>query len=111
MKKISTLIVFIALFAAGYLMWPNLKALFVTEAPAPAPAGKLMAIEDYVRQNISALSPEKEVLGGTYYVTEISASDGVGVVSYEDGHNAYTADFTYVSDDRTGHTITSFKIR
>lgn len=76
-----------------------------------APAGRLMSIEDYVTQNISALSPEKEVLGGTFYVTEIVAADGRGVVSYEDGHIAFTADFTYETSPQSGHEITSFIIR
>lgn len=79
--------------------------------PAPAPSGKVMSIESYVRQNISALSPEKEVLGGTFYVTDIQAVDGKGVVSYEDGHIALIADFAYTADDRTGIQITSFVIR
>jgi hypothetical protein len=110
MKKslLFTIIILIAVGAAAYMWYPVLK-------PAPdveqAPAGKLMSIEDYVSQNISALSPDKEVVGGKFFVTEISAGDGRGVVQYEDGHIAYTADFTYVSDDRTGHEITSFIIR
>lgn len=62
----------------------------ITEGTAVSPD-----IEQYVSDNISSLSPEPEVLGGTYYVTSIAAADGKGVVSYEDGHNAYTADFTY----------------
>lgn len=57
-------------------------------------------VEAYVRANISSLSPQKEVLGGTFYVTEFDARNGRGTVSYEDGHVAYEADFTYrVSDD------------
>lgn len=70
-----------------------------------------MAIEDYVSQNISTLSPEKEVLGGQFYVTAIEAEDGKGTVSYEDGHVAFTADFTYTTDIEKGHTITSFSIK
>ncbi len=79
----------------------------VVEIPAP----KLMSIESYVTQNISELSPIKESVGGTFYVTDIKAENGVGVVSYEDGHNAYTADFTYEMNDSTGIKITTFIIR
>jgi hypothetical protein len=75
------------------------------------PSGKLMSIESYVTQNISTISPEKEVLGGTFYVTEIEASDGSGIVKYEDGHNAFVADFTYTASDREGIDITSFIVR
>ena len=55
---------------------------------AEVPEGKLMSIESYVSQNISELSPEKAVLGGTFYVTEIQVADGKGTVEYEDGHIA-----------------------
>jgi hypothetical protein len=110
MKKsiLFTVILLIAIGAAAYMWYPTL-----TVAPdvEQAPAGKLMSVEDYVSQNISALSPEKEPVGGKFFVTEIYAADGRGTVSYEDGHVAYTADFTYESDDRTGHKITSFLIR
>lgn len=107
-KTLFVVVLLVAVGAAAYMWYPNL-----TIAPdiEQAPAGKLMSIEDYVSQNISALSPEKEVLGGKFFVTEISAADGRGTVSYEDGHVAYIADFTYTSDDRTGHEITSFIIR
>lgn len=67
-------------------------------------------IEAYVTENISRLSPEPEVLGGTYYVTAIEASASAGTVSYEDGHNAYTADFTYTQGP-TGVSVDSFVIR
>lgn len=75
--------------------------------------GKLMSIESYVTQNISLLSPEKEVLGGTFYVTKIEVEPGEqkGYVEYEDGHNAFSADFTYTADDRSGIEITSFVMR
>lgn len=64
----------------------------------------------YVYKNISKLSPEKEVLGGTFYVTNITADSGVGTVSYEDGHNAFTADFSYVFSDTGEVKITRFEI-
>lgn len=75
--------------------------------------GKLMSIESYVTQNISLLSPEKEVLGGTFYVTkiEVEPEEKKGYVEYEDGHVAFAADFTYTADDVEGITITSFVIR
>jgi len=101
-------IVLIAVGAAAYMWWPNVQ---IPSDIEQSPAGKLMSVEDYVSQNISALSPVKEELGGKFYVTNITANDGRGVVSYEDGHMAYTADFTYTSSDRTGHEITSFVVR
>ena len=110
MKKISIVIILISIFAVGYMWWPNL----ISEngnIDGKVPQGKLMSVESYVSQNISELSPVKEVLGGKFYVTQVEVLDGRGVVSYEDGHMAYTADFSYTSSDRTGHTITSFVVR
>jgi len=68
-------------------------------------------VERYIAENISRLSPEPEVLGGTYYVTAIEAANGAGTVSYEDGHNAYTADFTYTQNADGTVSVTSFVIR
>lgn len=70
-----------------------------------------LSVEDYVRQNISTLSPAKEQLGGTFYVTQIEAHGGAGTVSYEDGHNAYTADFRYTVDESGAPAVTSFTLR
>lgn len=74
------------------------------------PAQDRQSVEEYVAQNIADLSPELEVLGGTYFVTAIEAKDGSGTVSYEDGHNAYTADFTY-TEGADGIAIDTFVIR
>ncbi len=71
---------------------------------------RIMSIEDYVKQNISTLSPEKETVGGKFFVTEIQTTGNTGVVKYEDGHNAYVADFTFTTSE-TGHKINSFIIR
>ena len=49
-------------------------------------------VENYIRDNISALSPEPAVLGGTFYVTSIQfISPNSSVVDYEDGHIALSA--------------------
>lgn len=69
------------------------------------------SIEEYVSKNISNLSPIKEQLGGKFYLTSIEAHGGEGIVEYEDGHNAYTADFTYKTDESGKVSVTSFKIR
>lgn len=69
------------------------------------------SVEEYVRKNISTLSTEPEVLGGTFYVTNFEANNGSGVVSYEDGHNAYTADFTYATNESGAVSVDSFVVR
>lgn len=104
--------VFIVLFI-GVALWFFLAGQVAT-APQSANSEnsmRVMSIESYVTTNISLLSPIKEQLGGTFYVTKIEASDGAGTVEYEDGHNAYTADFTYDTNEQTGITIKSFIIR
>lgn len=68
-------------------------------------------VDLYITENISRLSPEPEVLGGTYYVTNVVSSNGMGVVSYEDGHNAYTADFTYSVNAEGAISIDTFVVR
>lgn len=107
MKKLIVILTPVIVVAAAAL----LVILFAMPSTPEQPTGKLMSIESYVTQNISELSPRKEVLGGTFHVTDVSVADGKGVVSYEDGHNAYTADFTYEAADQTGIHITSFTVR
>jgi hypothetical protein len=69
-------------------------------------------LENYFKENISTISPEKETLGGKFYITDLKLNDGTsGVVSYEDGHVAFVADFTYSISSEGGVTINSFKIR
>lgn len=68
---------------------------------------RYMDIETYIRNTISEISPVKEQLGGTFYVTNIETGGGVGSVEYEDGHNAYVADFTYeISADGKPEVLT-----
>jgi hypothetical protein len=120
MNKIALLaIIIIAVGIGGFFAYDsNTPEPTPTPQETPttttdAPQGKLMSVEAYITQNISALSPIKETMGGTFYVTEIEVEpeENKGKVEYEDGHNAYVAEFTYTSNDRTGHTITSFVVR
>ncbi len=73
-----------------------------------------VSIEQYVKNNISGLSAEAgapEVLGGTFYVTSIKAASGTGTVAYEDGHNAYSADFTYTTDKDGLVSVKTFVVK
>ncbi len=72
---------------------------------------RVMSIENYVTLYISELSPVPEELGGRFYVTDIRVNNGKGVVNYEDGHNAYVADFSYSYEDNEAIKMESFKIR
>lgn len=101
MKKIAVGVGIIAIAAIGAL-------LYVTPARAPISS---QTVEEYVAKNISALSPVKEDVGGTFYVTQIEVREWKGVVSYEDGHNAYTADFEYEIDAVGAPRVSTFVIR
>ena len=56
-------------------------------------------VEAYIRQNISDLSPEPAVMGGTFQVTDVAFRTGNrAIVKYEDGHIALRALATYEVD-------------
>lgn len=102
----------------GVQRWPgtpifNDASPMQEQAATSAPTGKYMGIEAYVTAFISDLSPKKERLGGAFYVTKIEITGSTtGVVEYEDGHDAYVADFTYATDPATARPeVTSFTIR
>lgn len=75
------------------------------------PCGKAeekLAVEKYLKENISSISPKEEVLGGKFYVTEIVwEGDGYGKVIYEDGHILLKAlfDYTIRKIDRNRYTV------
>jgi hypothetical protein len=47
---------------------------------------------EYIKENIENISPIDPVLGGNWYVTDMSFGSGNSIiVSYEDGHIAATA--------------------
>ena len=100
------IIVILAIFGIGAWLYSNR-----TDTDPAEQSARYMDIESYVRNSISELSPVKEQLGGTFYVTSIETHGGTGIVSYEDGHNAYTADFTYTIDEEGKPTIDSFIVR
>ena len=65
----------------------------------------------YLEENISELSPEDAVLGGTFYVTNIEfPEEGIAVVSYEDGHIALEAKADYIITSNNEVEINSFTI-
>jgi hypothetical protein len=69
------------------------------------------AVFEYLKNNISELSPEKEVLGGTFYITSIDFLDENNLIAgYEDGHIALTAEVEYEYIDVNNIAINSFNI-
>ncbi len=70
-----------------------------------------MDLQTYLNLHIQELSPVQETLGGTFYVTAVSAANGKGVATYEDGHAQYIADFSYTESDTSGYSVTKFRVR
>lgn len=101
----------------GVERWPDTPVLTSPssdiQSATSVPTEKHMGIEAYVTAFISELSPQKEQLGGTFYVTRIEITGSTtGIVEYEDGHNAYVADFSYATDPETARPeVTKFTIR
>ena len=56
-----------------------------------------LLVENYFKENIRAITPEKPVLGGQWYVVivDINESDRSGIVVYEDGHIQRSGSFRY----------------
>ncbi|MBI5134120.1 MAG: hypothetical protein HZA81_01920 [Candidatus Taylorbacteria bacterium] len=100
----TALALLLALAALAYAFSP--KAPQPTEEQVQA-----SSLFEYFQTNISALSPEKEVLGGKFIVTEINMRDGEGTVFYEDGHNAFIGDFTYSAKRDGTASVETFTLR
>lgn len=63
-------------------------------------------VEEYFKNNISALSSEEAVLGGTWYVTSVEfLSDYTANIYYEDGHIARKFFVSFSYDKSSGIII------
>lgn len=104
MKKFGILLILVAIVVLGFF-------LLKEEKTNEIPVAKQELVEDYIRENISSLSPEEEVLGGSFYVTSVDFEDENScLVEYEDGHIALKAraEFEVSSDEQV--EITSFQV-
>ena len=82
-----TILVILAAVALALVVYEN-----VYKSTDPFSSSQKKLLENYIKENISALSPVKEVLGGKFYVTDIKwQNDGSMLVKYEDGHIALEA--------------------
>lgn len=61
----------------------------------------IILVEKYIRENIQTIAPDKPVLGGSWYVTnvQIMPITTTGVVNYEDGHIQSSFGFKYIRAD------------
>ena len=63
--------------------------------------------ETFLSENLSTLSPEKEVLGGSFYLTNVYWQDmNSAIIEYEDGHIALRAKVVFAE----GFELESFEI-
>ncbi len=68
------------------------------------------AVNTYLENNISDLSPEEAVLGGSFYITSVSfTEEDVSIVNYEDGYTVLTAEANYTFNNGEIE-IKSFKL-
>lgn len=68
-------------------------------------------ISSYLENNISELSPEKEVLGGKFFITSLDfLSDEKLVIEYEDGHIALKAEVDFKYLNQADIVVENFKI-
>jgi hypothetical protein len=111
MKKILILILLVTAVVGGYYIWQNeAREPQVEPVDVLTRAEVLSAVSNYVESHISELSPEKEVLGGTFYVVSIDYLENKGIVNYEDGHIALSSTFNFEVDGEKNVTITDFRI-
>jgi hypothetical protein len=103
-------LIFILILGLGFIAFTVLERSAEPRLTADPEIQNPDTVTSYISRNISALSPEKAVLGGTFYVTNITLDAGTGTVEYEDGHNAFVADFTYGFEDDGSVRVTSFEI-
>lgn len=70
------------------------------------------ALKNYLRDNLSTLSPEKEVLGGKFYMVDLKIlSKDKAEVVYEDGHISLKAEFNFTVDENFNNLkINNFKL-
>jgi len=86
MKKISLCLVMImTVFLTGC-------SNKIEEKPIEISLENQNIVKEYIKENISDLSPEKAILGGNFYITKIYfESPNSVLIEYEDGHIALEA--------------------
>ena len=59
-------------------------------------------VKNYLKSNITTLSPVKAVLGGTWYVLTVNLDleKNSGTVTYEDGHIQEKKNFSYTTNEK-----------
>ena len=101
-KQIILFIVAVVVIAgAGFLIFKFFTPMSSVTPPSVTVDIK-QNVENYLRENISTLSPVQPVLDGTWYVTSVTTDVGKnsGVVEYEDGHIQEIKNFSYTTNEK-----------
>jgi hypothetical protein len=99
-----TIVILILLAGVGFVVWgtvhrqPQVVTNNEVTASSTIEVDNSDIVKKYIEEHISTLSPVKEVVGGKFYTTNIVTGKDSGVVSYEDGHNEFVADFSFTVD-------------
>lgn len=99
-KFIFAAIIALLVLGATLALRGAYRRSFIPAAPIITPTPDRSELIDYLNIHLSDLSPQKEVLGGHFYVTDLRlTSSSTAVVDYEDGHIAVSARFVYGYQD------------
>jgi hypothetical protein len=105
MKKILLIVVVIAVIFGVFYFINNKETIAPVVIPPVVIDTNLtekVSVENYLRENISKISPVKAVLGGTWYVVSdtVDLEKNSGTVEYEDGHISETKNFSYTTNEK-----------
>lgn len=93
-KKFLLLVIAMIMFSTGCTKK-------IDEKPAEISLETQNIVKEYVKENISDLSPEKAVLGGSFYVTKIDFENpDLILIEYEDGHIALKAKANFTLENK-----------
>ncbi len=101
MKKIIIIILILLIgFLIGFSLIQDKKQTEIKNqqnlATEQISAEQKLKLNKYLQENISQLSPEKEVLGGKFYITDIKYQNNTqAIIEYEDGHIALKAEIAF----------------
>ncbi|OGI71925.1 hypothetical protein A3J61_00525 [Candidatus Nomurabacteria bacterium RIFCSPHIGHO2_02_FULL_38_15] len=93
MKKIIPFVIVVAVVLIGLYFIKSKQV----DTNVPVVVDEQVVVEKYIRDNIKTLAPEDPVLGGSWYVVDVSVDSTAkkGEVLYEDGHIQGRANFEY----------------
>jgi len=109
MKKIKKILIFLIILIMPLFLGACFNKSVEPEKNEISIETKNM-VQNYIKENISQLSPQKEVLGGKFYVTKIDFKNpNIIIINYEDGHIALKAQANFNLENNKAQ-ISNFKL-